>query len=45
MENLREEIMNAVRLFGLVQAEEMLDIVVLGVRSRCWDENVVVERQ
>ena len=43
MEKLREDIMDAVRLFGLVETEEMLHITILGVRSRVFEKDVVIE--
>lgn len=43
MEKLREEIMDAVRLFGLCEVEEMLGIVIMGKRNRTWDKDIKVE--
>lgn len=33
---LRGEIEDMIRLIGLVETEEVLGIVIMGVRSRCW---------
>lgn len=43
MKELREEIEATVRLYGLAETEETLNIVILGMRSRVCNKNLVVE--
>ena len=42
-EKLRERLLDLVSLYGLSDVEKAIGITICGVRSRCWDKDVVIE--